>query len=441
MAQGGERTVNVRAVEARILAVAPWLLAASLLIQFALVAVQSKMTMVDLMVYRNGSPFLLHGTLYDWHLVHFSPQFPLPFTYPPFAAVVFIPLAHLPWLVVRWLWQVISVAALWWLVRVSFRIIAKDRVGRTALVTDRLGLDPVTEDVWRRRAMLWTAVALWLEPVRTTLNYGQVNLVLAAVVLAGMASTRPGLSGLSVGVSAGIKLTPALSGIYFLATKRWAAAAWSAVAFAGTVAVAYAVSPAQSRLYWLHLLSETSRIGPVGSAINQSLRAALSRTLGYDVGSGPIWLVAAVVAVVLLVFALRAAVRAGDVLAGILAVQFFTLLVSPISWSHHWVWVVPAILWLLYGRAAGGRLVTTTAIVWLLATGSFLISFLLELQPSIWIISRPWYASALGWIYPVCGMLTLVTIAVALRRREPATAEPTPAALTDEVPAVSPGSG
>jgi alpha-1,2-mannosyltransferase len=424
--------VSVRAAEARILTVAPWLLAASLLIQFALVAVQSKMTMVDLMVYRNGSPFLLHGTLYDWHLAHFSPQFPLPFTYPPFAAVVFIPLAHLPWLAVRWLWQVISVAALWWLIRVSFKMIAKDHPG----------IDPVTEDVWRRRAMLWTALALWLEPVRTTLNYGQINLVLAAVVLAGMASTRSGLSGLSVGVSAGIKLTPALSGIYFLATKRWAAAAWSAVAFAGTVAVAYAVSPAQSRLYWLHLLSETSRIGPVGSAINQSLRAALSRTLGYDVGSGPIWLVAAVVALVLLFFALRAAVRAGDVLAGILAVQFFTLLVSPISWSHHWVWVVPAILWLLYGRAAGGRLVVTTAIVWLLATGSFVISFLLELQPSIWVISRPWYASALGWIYPVCGMLTLITIAVALRRQgSPTPAEPAPAVATGGVPAVSPGSG
>ncbi|HEX5401986.1 MAG TPA: mannosyltransferase [Pseudonocardiaceae bacterium] len=425
--------MSVRAVEARILAVAPWLLGVSLVVQFVLVAIQSKMTMVDLMVYRDGSPFLLHGTLYDWHLAHFSAQFPLPFTYPPFAAVVFIPLSHLPWLVVRWLWQAISVAALWWLIRVSFRILAKDRV--TAAM-GRLGLDPLTEDLWGRRAIMWTAVALWLEPVRTTLNYGQINLVLAAVVLAGTASTRPGLSGLSVGVSAGIKLTPALSGIYFLATKRWAAAAWSAVAFAGTVAVAWAVSPAQSRLYWFQLLSETSRIGPVGSAINQSLRAALSRTLGYDVGSGPIWLVAAVIALVLLFFALRAAVRAGDVLAGILAVQFFTLLVSPISWSHHWVWVVPAILWLLYGRPAGSRLVTTTAIVWLLATGSYLISFLLELQPSIWVISRPWYASALGWIYPVCGMLTLITIAVALhKQRRPAPAEPAPVVVTDEVAA------
>jgi alpha-1,2-mannosyltransferase len=399
--------VKVRALEARILSVAPWLLGASVLLHFALVATQTKMTMIDLMVYRDGSPSLLRGTLYDWHLTEYSQQFALPFTYPPFAAVVFIPLSWLPWVVVRWLWQIVSVACLWWLIRLSLRLIAKDRAGE------------VTEDVWRRRAMLATSLALWIEPVRTTLNYGQVNLLLAAIVLAGVVSTRPVLSGLSVGVTAGIKLTPALSGIYFLATKRWAAAIWSAVAFAVTVGIAYLVSPTQSTLYWFHLLGQTGRIGPVGSAINQSLRAALSRTFGYDVGSGPIWLAGAAVAVVLLFFALRASVRAGDVLAGVVSVQFFTLLVSPISWSHHWVWMVPAVLWLVYGRAAGGRLVTVTAVAWLVAVGSFVISFLLVLQSSIWVISRPWYASLLGWVYPACGLLTLVAIGVALRRQKP----------------------
>jgi alpha-1,2-mannosyltransferase len=401
--------VNVRAVEVRILTVAPWLLGVSVLLHFVLVATQTKMTMVDLMVYRNGSPFLLQGSLYDWHLTQFSEQFALPFTYPPFAATVFIPLSYLPWVVVRWLWQVVSLACLWWLVRLSLRIISRDVDGTAG---------SSTEDVWRRRAMLWTGLTIWIEPVRTTLNYGQINLVLAAIVLAGMASRRSVLSGLSVGVTAGIKLTPALSGIYFLATKRWAAAVWSAVAFAGTVALAWAISPAQSALYWFHLIGDAGRIGPVGSAINQSLRAALSRTLGHDVGSGPVWLLAAVVAAVLLFFALRAAVRANDLLAGVVAVQFFTLLVSPISWSHHWVWVVPAVLWLLYGRAAGGRLVTVTAVLWLLAVGSYLISVLLNLQNSIWVVSRPWYASALGWVYPACGLLTLVTIAVALHRRQ-----------------------
>ncbi|HEX4724783.1 MAG TPA: mannosyltransferase [Pseudonocardiaceae bacterium] len=417
--------MKVRAIEARILTVAPWLLGASILVHFALVLTQTKMTMIDLMVYRDGSPTFLKGTLYNWHLTEYSGQFALPFTYPPFAAIVFIPLSWLPWVAVRWLWQILSVACLWWLVRLSMKLIAKDRGAA------------ITDDVWRRRAMFATALAIWTEPVRTTLNYGQVNLLLAAVVLAGMVSTRPVLSGLSVGLTAGIKLTPALSGLYFLAHRRWAAAIWSAVAFALTVGIAWVVSPTQSSLYWFHLVEQANRIGPVGSAINQSLRAALSRTFGYDVGSGPIWLAGVAVAAVLLFFALRASVRAGDVLAGVVSVQFFTLLVSPISWSHHWVWMVPAVLWLVYGRAAGSRLVMITAVSWLVAVFSFVISFLLVLQSSIWVISRPWYASLLGWAYPACGLLTLLAIGVALHQPRrvaapivPATAEATTADAT-----------
>jgi alpha-1,2-mannosyltransferase len=108
-------------------------------------------------------------------------------------------------------------------------------------------------------------------------------------------------------------------------------------------------------------------------------------------------------------------------LIGIVVVQFFTLLVSPISWSHHWVWVVPALLWLVHGRAAGQRLTVSCALAWLIATGSYVVSYLLARQPSIWVISRPWYLSALGWIYPVCGLFTLATVAVVLHRSQRST--------------------
>jgi alpha-1,2-mannosyltransferase len=264
-----------------------------------------------------------------------------------------------------------------------------------------------------------TALAMWVEPVRTTLNYGQVNLLLAATVLAGLvALNKPVLSGFSVGVTAGIKLTPAVSTLYFLVTKRWAAAAWSVVAFGITVAIAYVISPAQSTRYWFVLLFQTSRIGPVGSAINQSLRGALSRSVGHDVGNGPLLIIGIAVSAVLLFFALRAAVRANDTLAAIVSVEFFTLLISPISWSHHWVWMVPAILWLIYGRpAVVPWLVRVTTGLWLLATVSYVITFLLEAQVSIWLFNRPWYYAALGWAYPACGLLTLVTITFASRAR------------------------
>lgn len=400
----------MRAVEARILVLAPWLLAISVMIHFVLVA-QARMTMLDLWVYRDGSSALLTGRLYAWHLTQLPHQTALPFTYPPFAALVLLPLSYLPWAVVRWGWQIISVVCLWWLVQLSLRLVAPND-------------NTTAQDVWRRRTMLWTALALWLEPVRTTLNYGQINLVLAVAVLAGMTTRRSHLAGVGVGLAAGIKLTPALSGVYFLAAKRWGAAIWSAIAFAATVGIGYVVAPSQSASYWFDVLAQTDRIGRIGSPINQSLRAALSRTVGHDVGIGPIWLAGVVVAVGFCFFALRAAVRANDVLAGVVTVQLGTLLVSPISWSHHWVWMVPAVLWLLYG--ATSRLTVASAIAWLVATGSYLISFLETIPSPNSGIPQAWYANVLGWAYPACALLTLAAIAVASRPRrasETATAD------------------
>ncbi|MER5269015.1 mannosyltransferase [Actinosynnema sp. NPDC002837] len=392
--------MGLRALEGRVLAVAPWILGASLLGHLAMVAFQTKMTMVDLMVYRNASPELFTGFLYDWRLKEFSDQFALPFTYPPFSALVFVPLSWVPWGVARWFWQLACLACLWFVTRKSLQLVGSN--------------DP-------RRAMLWTGLFVWVEPVRTTLNYGQINLVLAALLLAAMVDARNWRQGAGVGIAAGLKLTPAISGLYFLVNRRYQAAVWSVVAFFGTVGLGYLISPRLSTEYWFHLLGDASRVGPVGSAINQSLRGALSRTVGYDIGTGPIFLGAVVVAAVLTGFALHASVKAKDVVAMIVSVQFLGLLVSPISWSHHWVWAVPALMWLVY--AAKHRLATITAVAWILAIGSYLISFLLKTQPSIWIVSRPWYYSALGWVYPAVGVLTLVTVAVVLRQRTSSTSQ------------------
>ncbi|ATE52498.1 mannosyltransferase [Actinosynnema pretiosum] len=386
--------MNLRTLEARVLPLAPWLFGLSLLGHLLMVALQTKMTMVDLMVYRNAAPELFTGELYQWRLKEFSDQFALPFTYPPFSALVFVPLSWVPWGVARWFWQLLSLACLWYLTRTSLELAG--------------GANP-------RRVLLWTGLLIWVEPVRTTLNYGQINLVLAALLIGTMVSARPWVAGLGTGVAAGVKLTPAITGLYFLATRRWTAALWSFAAFAGTVGLGYAISASQSHQFWFELLGDATRVGPVGSAINQSLRGALSRTVGHDVETGPVFLVAAALAAALALWALLESVRANDSLAAVVSTQFLGLLVSPISWSHHWVWMVPALLWLTY--RATHRLATAAAWVWLVAVGSYLISFLLMAQESIWIIPRPWHLSALGWVYPAAGVLTLVAVVVELRSR------------------------
>ncbi|WP_433611229.1 mannosyltransferase [Prescottella agglutinans] len=288
---------------------------------------------VDLHVYVDGSAALLRGDLYGFTYSEETPDFPLPFTYPPFAALVFLPLHYLPFGLVGFCWQLGTVLALFWVIRISLELL----LGETA-----------RERHWQYVAMLWTAVGVWTEPVRTTLDYGQVNVFLVLGAMFAVRSSRWWVSGGIVGILAGIKLTPAVTGLYLLAQRRWRAAVFSAVAFAGTVGVSYLVISAQARDYFSSKFGDADRIGPVGSAWNQSLRGALSRLAGHDVGSGPVWIAAVVVSAALAFFAWSALAR-DDRLGTLVLVQLFGLLISPISWVHHWVWVLPMLIWLVYG--------------------------------------------------------------------------------------------
>ncbi|RKT54638.1 mannosyltransferase [Saccharothrix australiensis] len=388
-------------LERRLLPFAPLVLLLSLGRHFWLLGSPEGWGMIDLKVYWTLAPNLLTDQLYSIDMP-FTADFPLPFTYPPFAALVFLPLTWLPWLAARVVWQLLSLVCLWWLVRTALRLVAT-RSGQPWDAT------------WSRRAVLWTGLALWAEPVRKTLDFGQINLVLIAGAFAAIVASRQLVAGLGVGVAAGLKLTPAISSLYFLVTRRFAAAAWSVAGFALTAALGFLASAADSWRYWFDLLGAADRVGPVGSAINQSLRGALSRSFGYDVGTSWPWLLAVAVSAVLTGFALRAGVRAGDTLATVVAVQVFGLLLSPISWSHHWVWVVPLVLWLWYGAARRGALALSLAAAWVLVTGTDLITFLIDRQPSIWEIPRPWPLAALGWCYPLLGLITLAVLPRLLR--------------------------
>lgn len=213
---------------------------------------------VDLHVYIGGAAAIDHpGTLYNYVYADQTPDFPLPFTYPPFAAVVFYPLHLLPFGLVALCWQVGTMAALYGVVRVSQRLLG------------------VAAGEGHRVAMLWTAVAIWIEPLRSTFDYGQVNVLLVLAGLYAVYTTRWWLSGLLVGTAAGVKLTPAITGLYFVGVRRWGAAVFSAVVFLGTVAVSALVVGDQVRYYFIDLLRDTKRVGPIGTSFNQSWRGDL----------------------------------------------------------------------------------------------------------------------------------------------------------------------
>lgn len=373
----------------RLVRCAPFLLALSVITRLVWAfATPNGMNLVDLHVYVDGSAALLGGGLYDFTYAVETPDFPLPFTYPPFAALVFFPLHYLPFTVVGVGWQLATMAAMFVLIRLSLGLILDLRRDQGEPTAARGTFDRT------RVSMLWTALALWTEPVRTTLDYGQVNVFLALAAMVAIRSTRWWLAGGLVGVAAGIKLTPAITGLYFLATKQWKAAVFSAVVFAATVGISVAVLGQQATTYFTTLLGDADRIGPVGSVWNQSLRGTMSRIAGRDVDSSAVWIVGVLVVGVLAVLAWRA-LRTDDRLGTLLVVQLLGLSVSPISWSHHWVWVLPLLVWLFHGpdrHRLGTRVVATYWLVTVVVGIPWVLSFF---QDSIWLVSRP---GTLAWL-------------------------------------------
>ncbi|OBH17242.1 mannosyltransferase [Mycolicibacter sinensis] len=378
----------------RVTASAPLLLAASVLARLAWTYLTPRgANFVDLHVYISGAAALGRpGGLYDYVYADQTPDFPLPFTYPPFAAVVFYPLHLLPFGLVALLWQIGTMAALYGVVRLSQRLLG------------------AAGGAGRRVAMAWTAVGIWTEPLRSTFDYGQINVILVLAVLYAVYSSRWWVSGLLVGLAAGVKLTPAIAGLYLAGVRRWAAAVFSAAVFAATVAVSVWVTGDQARRYFTELLGDAHRVGPIGTSFNQSWRGGISRILGHDAGYGPPVLIAVGVTAVLAVLAWRALSSnpaRPDPLGLLLVVELFGLLASPISWTHHWVWLVPLMIWLLHGPHADRRGARVLGWGWLALTligVPWLLSFA---QPTIWQDGRPWYLAWAGLVYIAGAVATL----------------------------------
>jgi alpha-1,2-mannosyltransferase len=357
---------------------------------------------VDLHVYVFGAATIDRpGSLYHYVYADQTPNFPLPFTYPPFAAVVFYPLHFLPFGLVAFCWQVGTIAALYGVVRLSQRLLG------------------VAANEGRRLAMLWTGIGIWLEPLRSTFDYGQINVVLVLAALWAAYSTRWWLSGLLVGLAAGVKLTPAITGLYFVGVRRWGAAVFSGVVFLATIAVSFLLVPGETRYYFTVLIRKTDRIGPMCTIFNQSWRGGVCRIVGHDPGYSPPVLIGIAVIAVLSVLAWRALDTHGaDRLGRLLIVEMFGLLFSPISWTHHWVWLIPLMIWLFHGPLSDRRGARIFGWTWLALTVigvPWLMSFA---QPSIWQNGRPWYQAWGGLVYIVTTVATLAWIAASRTREE-----------------------
>lgn len=311
---------------------------------------------VDLRVYRMGGAAVLRGQ--DLYGLRYDG---LPFTYPPFAAVVFTVLAALPWAVAPAALALASIAALPVTLNLALRLPRRGRAAEASAEsasTARLG-DAVDRLRWPD-ALGVSAAAIWLEPARTTLGYGQVDILLAAAVLYDLTlPDRARRKGVAIGLAAGLKLTPAIFVGYLLITGRSRAAATAAAAFAATVGFGFAILPGSSAWYWAGTFARPSHVSPVEDAENQSLLGALARMAHTDHVMA-LWVLLAVAVAVSGLALAAAASRRGDEALGFSLCAVTGLLVSPISWTHHWVIAIPALL--LAGVAAWRGLRTGNAV-------------------------------------------------------------------------------
>ncbi|WP_336323856.1 glycosyltransferase 87 family protein [Streptomyces lavendofoliae] len=312
-------------------------------------------TMLDLSVYRaEGETVLAGGDLYAMRATSAN----LPTTYPPFAALLFTPLTLLGVPEMRTLATAGNLLLLLALVHLSLRLVGRDRPGTA----------------------LWVAAVLvWCEPVWTTLRYGQINLLVAVAVLWDLTRRENDRwAGVGIGLATAVKLTPGLFVVLLLVVgvararaygwNPWLRQAATATGvFLGVTVASAVVLPYDSRRFWTEMIFETSRVGRKEETANQSLNGVLARLM-HTTDPGVWWLLAAVVVGVAgITVAVLAALR-DDRPVAVVACATTALLVSPISWSHHWVWCVPTLI-LLATRArpawtAGVALVFASFALW-----------------------------------------------------------------------------
>ena len=313
---------------------------ASVGVAVALALAEATGHQIDFDIYRMGAGHVFGSDLYSVRLSRAlmggSPG--MRFTYPPFAAVLFVPFSWLPVRAGQVLWSLLNLAALFAVAALSIRAARPQWSRRTACGIAALALLAV----------------LRLNPDALTLALGQVNIVIVLLVLADLtcvlrAGSRRLPTGIGVGIAAAVKLTPLIFIPFLLLTRQFRAAATALGTFLLCSLGTFAVAPHSSWLYWSTEIFEDRRSGNLRYISDQNLASALQRFTGGPAAPVLLGILAAVFACGGLVLAAWA-YRTSSPLLGILVCAATGLIISPVTWVHHYVWVVPLLAWLALAR-------------------------------------------------------------------------------------------
>lgn len=291
---------------------------------------------LDFNVYRAGARAFLgldgSAQLYDEKLWNIAGDAWLPFTYPPFAVLLFLPYAVMP---AETGAHIHSVILLMSLLAVVHLIITRSK-GIAGLLQRRTD--------WRTAVLPGLIVVLigMSGPWREGLSFGQINAALMVILLADLLGARKlGLPrGLLTGLAAGVKLTPLALGLFFLAQRDFKALLWMAAGFFGSVAAGFIISAEGSVYYWTEALWTASRVGTVDDMYNAALRSFTLHLGLPEHAATALWAALSLAAVISGYAAIRRLLAASEQLAAVGVAALVMLIISPISWYHHWVWFI-----------------------------------------------------------------------------------------------------
>jgi len=298
----------------------------------------------DLGIYNDGGLIVRHvsppydgKSLYAWHA---ADNDSLQFTYTPFAAVLFAVVSVIPWSLLPRLFQ---------LANLVFLLIA------TWFTMDALGY--CSRRVKVGGMLAGAAAGLLIEPVFRSMFLGQINLFLMALIIWDLRQPdHRWWKGIGTGIAAGIKLIPIVYVPYLLLARRFREALMTTIGFVVTIVIGFVVIPGDSTDYWLHgLFFQDGRTGFAGWNGNQSLLGLVTRLAGSLHAATAPWAAAVLAATVVGLVCAALFDRAGHRMLGILTAALVGLLDSPISWDHHWVWVVPGMMVATHYAVRGWR--------------------------------------------------------------------------------------
>ena len=343
---------------------------------------------LDLRVYRAAAHSLIAG--HNPYHQYFT-GYHLPFTYPPAALLAFSPFT---------MGSVHIIEILWWLIN-AIAVTAILYLGISSSLnlsrTKSLGI-----------AILFAPLlSLIFEPLRTNTSYGQINVVLLLLVVVDLTRMPKRYNGVLVGIAGAIKLTPLVYLLYFAAKGERRSLCRGLLVFVGIGSVLFLVVPVESGTYWLHQVFDPARIGTIAGRRNQSWYGLLHRWPFAAHWAVLPWLTLALVTLGAAFVLVRRLVSRNRTIDAVVALGMCTALISPVSWSHHWVWII--LIPILLVRGFSGQPLVTATMVLLCLVGA--------IGPYAWNL-KGWSERGLSNTLVLTGALAFFTWVISELRHE-----------------------